>query len=135
MSLDVYLTRPNLDEQAEAECKAAMAVLDKHGIDTSGILIKTQVFWRNITHNLNRMADALHVYDHCWRPEEIGIVRAEQLIEPLRAALNEIRNKPEAYRKFEPSNKWGTVETMTKFLEEYLAACEKYPTAAVDVSK
>src|SRR5690242_20071192 len=53
------------------------------------------VFDRNITHNLNAMAGEAGIYKHLWRPEELGITHARQLIEPLRAGLELLRSDPE----------------------------------------
>ena len=39
----------------------------------------------NITHNLGAMAREAGIYEACWRPEEIGITKAAQLIEPHKA--------------------------------------------------
>ena len=44
-----------------------------------------------------------------------------------------LKAKPEDYRKFEPDNKWGTVETTIKFLEKIAENCKKYPTAIIEV--
>lgn len=38
------------------------------------------VFSSNITHNLNAMAEAAGIYRQIWRPEEIGIKTAVELI-------------------------------------------------------
>ena len=35
----------------------------------------------NITHNLNRMAEAVDLYLPLWRPEEIGIAQAEEIVD------------------------------------------------------
>ena len=34
----------------------------------------------NITHNLNKMADAVGLYEVLWKPDEIGITTASQMI-------------------------------------------------------
>lgn len=46
-----------------------------------------QVYGRNITHNLNGMAGEAGIYHHLWRPDELGIKTAFELIAPLRAGL------------------------------------------------
>jgi len=40
----------------------------------------TTIFEANITHNLNRMAQAAGIYEALWCPDEIGITKAAQLI-------------------------------------------------------
>lgn len=55
------------------------------------------VYSANITHNLNTMAKEAGIYKHLWRPEEIGITKASQLIEPLVAGLNALIADPEKF--------------------------------------
>ena len=42
-----------------------------------------EVFERNITHNLARMADAAGLYTPLWRPELLQATKASELIGPL----------------------------------------------------
>jgi len=135
MSLGVYLAVPKYTPAQEAEINAAVATLVSHDVELQYIPLTERMFSRNITHNLGNMAEALGVYKECWRPEEIGITKAAQLTQPLKRALVMIRSKPENYRKFEPANKWGTVESFTAFLQEYLDACIQHPEADVSVSR
>lgn len=92
----------------------------------------TTVFSSNITHNVNTMAQEAGIYQHLWRPEEIGIKHAEELITPLEAGLNLLRSDPERFRKFNPENGWGSYEGLVGFVEDYLAACREHPDAEVD---
>ena len=96
-------------------------------------LAPVEVFSANITHNLNKMADAAGIYKHLWRPEEIGITKAGQLIEPLRRGLADLKARPEHYERFNPGNGWGSYAALVKFVEEYVAACEQHPDADVEV--
>jgi len=50
------------------------------GLDIS---LMTSVYSANITHNLNEMAGAAGIYKYLWRPEEVGIYYAENLIDPF----------------------------------------------------
>jgi hypothetical protein len=94
-----------------------------------------EVYWANITHNLNTMADKAGLYKPLWRPDEIGITRADQLLAPLRSGLERLRADPEQFRAMNPPNGWGDYDGLVRFVEEYLAACERYPHAAVSVSR
>ena len=107
MSLDVYLTE----------------------------LRPTTVFECNITHNLNSMAEAAGIYKHLWRPDEIGITKAGELIEPLRKGLELLLAKPDHFRAFNPANGWGNYEGLVDCVRSYLTACEVNPNAAVSVSR
>jgi len=98
------------------------------GVDESG-----NAYQANITHNLGKMAGEAGIYECLWRPDEIGIEKASQLIERLRAGLQALRDDPERFMKFNPSNGWGTYEGLVQFVENYLAACEQYPDAGVSV--
>lgn len=94
-----------------------------------------EVYWGNITHNLGSMAAAAGIYKHLWRPEEIPITRAKELIEPLEAGLKLLKDEPNTFRKFNSPNGWGTYEGLVRFVEEYLAACKENPDARVSVSR
>jgi len=96
---------------------------------------ETTIYDRNITHNLNKMAEEAGIYKHLWRPEEIGITKASQLIEPLRAGLGLLLTDPERFKKFNPPNGWGDYEGLVNFVSEYLATCEENPNASVRVSR
>jgi hypothetical protein len=93
------------------------------------------VFDANITHNLNRMAEEAGIYKHCWRPEEIGITHARQLIEPLRTAIETMKADPPRFERHNATNGWGLYKNFLPWLEKYLAACEEHPDAEVSVSR
>jgi hypothetical protein len=105
MSLDVYLT---------ATCP-------------------TEVYSANITHNLNKMAQEAGIYLALWRPEEIGITQAGQLIEPLSVGLEKLKADPMYYSQFNSPNGWGMYEHFVPFVENYLEACRANPDAQVSV--
>lgn len=92
-----------------------------------------EAYHANITHNLNTMAKAAGIYECLWRPEEIGITQAEQLIEPLRAGLELLESDPARFEKFNPENGWGSYEGLMQFVRNYLKACEQFPGAEVSV--
>lgn len=92
-----------------------------------------QVFTGNITHNLNEMAGLAGIHDYLWRPEEVGVRRAAQLINPLREGLFKLKANPDSFRKFNPPNGWGDYEGLVSFVKQYLVACELYPEATVSV--
>ena len=107
MSLDVYLTRTQ----------------------------PTTVFSQNVTHNLNKMAEEAGIYKHLWRPDEIGITKAGQLIEPLKAGLAMMKADPERFKKHNSPNGWGLYKNFVPWIENYIAACAEYPDADVEVSR
>lgn len=89
----------------------------------------------NITHNLNEMAKVAGIYNHLWRPEEIEISIARQLINPLREGLHELKMYPEKFKAYNPKNGWGDYEQFIQFVSDYLDACYKYPDARIEVSR
>jgi hypothetical protein len=110
MSLDVYLIDPN-DPEGE------------------------ELYWRNITHNLGKMAAAADVYKALWRPEEIKAKQAKDIIQPLTDGLQRLQEDPERYRQLNPDNGWGTYEGLVSFVQEYLKACTESPGATIRVSR
>jgi hypothetical protein len=106
MSLDVYLT---------------------NGEDES--------YWANITHNLGRMAREAGIYEALWRPEEIGVTKASQLIGPLSEGLLKLVGEPARFEAFNAPNGWGKWEHFVPFVAKYLEACKANPSAAVRVSR
>lgn len=93
------------------------------------------VFDYNITHNLNKMAGEAGIYKHLWRPDEIGISKASQLIEPLTKGLQLLQSDPDRFRQFNPANGWGDYEGLVQFVSSYLIACVKYPDAEINISR
>ena len=93
------------------------------------------VFSRNITHNLNKMADAAGIYEVLWRPDENGITKAHQCIEPLSSGLLDLVRNREKYEACNSPNGWGTYEHFVPFVTDVLTACCDYPGAEVRVSR
>ncbi len=95
----------------------------------------TEVFWLNITHNMGAMAKEAGIYQVLWRPEEIGITKAEQLIRPLTGGLDALVADPDHYRTFNPANGWGDYDGFVEFVRTYRDACINNPDADVEVSR
>ena len=94
-----------------------------------------KVYSDNITHNLGTMSEAAGIYMHLWRPDEIGITKARQLVIPLTEGLLKLTSDPEFYKTFNPKNGWGTYEGLVKFVEGYLHACAEFMDADVEVDR
>ena len=91
------------------------------------------VFHANITHNLNIMAAAAGLYDAAWRPEEHGLERAGQLVEPLTTGLIALCREPVRFERLNPPNGWGDYTMLVRFVANYLHACRENPDAKVEV--
>jgi hypothetical protein len=104
------------------------------GVEPCSVEVESKhVYSANITHNLGRMASDAGLYEPLWRPEEIGITKAGQLILPLQTGLALLMSAPERFEKFNPENGWGDYDTLVKFVKDYKDACEKWPDATVSV--
>lgn len=84
-----------------------------------------------MTHNLAYMADRAGLYVPVWTPEQIGIIKAAQMIEPLRQGLAQLKASPDIFRCMEPRNGWGTYDSFVEFLQQYLDVCERNPDATI----
>jgi len=89
----------------------------------------------NITHNLNKMADAAGIYYQLWRPDEIGITKAGQLIEPLSKGLTDMALRADHYKQFDSPNGWGLYKHFIPWIIDYLAACKRNPEGDISVSR
>lgn len=96
--------------------------------------VKEIFYDSNTQHHLIEMAEEAGIYGIVWYPEENGIRKAKQLIEPLRKAIAEMKANPARFEKHNPSNDWGSHKDFVSWLEKYLAACEAHPQANVRVT-
>ena len=150
MSLDVYLElehpvstnpEPEIYIRADgANRKATRAEWntlypEREPITVTPDAEERTVYEANITHNLGGMASEAEIYEALWRPEEIGIEKAGQLIGPLSAGINRLNMHREHFEQFNPPNGWGTYDYLVQFTKDYLAACIQYPEAVVRVSR
>jgi len=90
------------------------------------------VFTANYTHNCNVMASEAGIYKHLWRPDELGITKAHELIEPLTQGLLLMRRDPERFEALNPENGWGSYMSFVPWVQGYLNACIEYPDADVE---
>ena len=95
----------------------------------------SEIYSRKITHNLHLMAEKAGIYDHLWRPDEIGITTAEQLIGPLLQGWMKLRADREGFERFDPPNGYGCYDELVDFVLDYLSACRRNPTAKVGVHR
>lgn len=144
MSLDVYLDGPKHTEHGSGifvrrngqTLEISREEWDRSFPGTEPVIFDggdSSFYHANITHNLGKMADAAGIYRHLWRPEELGIEIAWQLIEPLSEGLARLRAHPEQFLPLNPENGWGNYDGLVSFVENYLDACRRAPTASVRV--
>lgn len=150
MSLDVHLTLrgvqhldsgPHIFVREDGQTKEiTRAEWDARYPGREPVMTETasdddEVYSANITHNLNRMAEEAGIYYPLWRPEEIGVTIARQLIDPLEAGLQLLVSDPHRFEQYNPSNGWGSYDGLVSFVHDYLAACKEYPEAEVYASR
>lgn len=94
------------------------------------------VFDYNITHNLNTMAVAVELYLPLWRPEELGVTKASELVPYLEQGLARLtQGGREKYAQYEADNGWGRYENLVDFVTSYLKACRDDPDAQIEISR
>lgn len=147
MSLDVYLRIPGHKAQRSTgsgifvrENGQTVEISEAEWIERNPDLIPArvganeesdEVFKANITHNLGKMAEEAGIYEYLWRPDELEITTAKELIEPLSDGLRKLKREPERFLPLNPPNGWGCYEAFVPWLERYLIACITYPEAKV----
>jgi hypothetical protein len=94
-----------------------------------------EVFSANYTHNCGTMADAAGIYKHLWRPDEIGITKAQELIAPLCEGIRAMSIDPAKFEALNPENGWGSYATFVPWVFRYWQACCRWPDADVSVSR
>lgn len=125
MSLDFYLYSP--PEPCQCVC-------DRCGNEHTTTQSE-EFYWSNITHNLNKMAKEAEIYEILWRPDEVPIMYARDIIKPLHAGIELMKTDPERFKLLSAPNGWGTYEQFIPWLEKLLAACEEHPEALVRASR
>ncbi len=150
MSLDVYLSMPNTGKPASRDAifvrengrtvEITREEWDARYPGREPVTVEIsedddRSFHYNITDNLGAMADAAGVYKHLWRPEEVDVTKASQLIEPLKDGLATLQSDPAKFCALNPKNGWGNYENLMEFVTDYLAACIRMPEANVRVSR
>lgn len=141
MSLDVYLVskekQPEMvyvREEGRTIALSREEYVKKFGREP--IIVKSEwAFHANITHNLNRMAEEAELYFPLWRPEELNVKFARELIPYLEKGLNKLIANPTKYKQFNSPNGWGNYKNLVDFVVEYLIACREHPDAEIEVSR
>lgn len=124
-------------------------------LDVDLIQDGVRVYEGNITHNLNKMADAAGIYEALWRPhrlkaeynipeddyksewkfEDESTTLAKEIIPLLEKGLADLKARPEYFEKYNSPNGWGLYKHFVPFVEKYLNACIEFPNAIVKVDR
>lgn len=98
-------------------------------------MVDSEIYTDNITHNLTGMAREANLYECLWRPEELGITKASEMIPRLEAGLALLRSDRERFEKFNPENGWGNYVGLVCFVNQLLQACKTDPDARIHVCR
>jgi len=147
MSLGIYLKQENthnpvseiyIREDGQNK-QISLAEWEKRFPDKTPYIVTNPdtdfVYHANITHNLGKMAEHANLYMYLWRPEELGLIYAKELITPLEEGLVFLNNNKEYLEQFNPENGWGNYNILLKFVIEYLEYCKLFPNAKIEVSR
>jgi hypothetical protein len=93
------------------------------------------VYEANITHNLGKMGAEAGIYKALWRPEELPITTAGELIPLLRDGITLMDGSPSHFKSFDAENGWGTYTQFLPWVKRYLSACIEYPEAEISASR
>ena len=119
------------------------------------------LFERNITHNLNKMAKECNLYSALWRPwrlhtdfknkwinlktdrfgnnseyrfASITKMYSYDIVEYVKDGLIKLKEDPEYFKTFNAPNGYGTYDNFVKFVEDCYKALLDYPNALVYTS-
>ncbi|CAK7029004.1 hypothetical protein DSECCO2_264300 [anaerobic digester metagenome] len=139
MSLDIYLFKNGFDIQesranidvAYTKLQAIKEELEQLEDDYKEAMLSNL----SVTHNLNNMAKAVGLYEVLWRPEQVGISTASQMITPLEKGIKELIANPDKYKTFNPPNGWGDYDIFVDFCKSVLRDCREYPDATIEAGR
>ena len=97
MSLQVYL----VGKTTEVQCVCAQCGHEHTRKETE------ELYSANATHNLVPMAEEAGIYKQLWKPEEIGISKAGQLIKPPSRSACTHEGKTDAFQETQSEERVG----------------------------
>lgn len=97
------------------------------------------VYKANITHNLNKMAEEVALYEVLWHPDglfpEGHAIKAHEILPIMVKGFTDLLLQRERLIPFEAENNgWGTYDGLVTFVYNYIRACQEYPDATVVAS-
>ncbi len=140
MSLDIYLTVPREKSRAEQ----AIDLLRANGFDEFADELyarhsedcgPNRVSSLSIPSALWRMAEQGGFYGYVWRPEQMRVTKSSQMAVHLRRAIAWMESHRGDAPVFSGMGGPGGHARLLQSLREYLAACEEFPDADIEVSR
>lgn len=138
MSLDIYFYKNGFDIKKSREDMHAtytrLQAIREELEQLEDDYEEAQLSSHNITHNLNKMAKAVGLYDVLWNPEGIGVTKASQMIPLLEIGIKDLESNPDKYKAYNPLNGFGNYENFVDFCKSVLRKCREYPDATIEAS-
>ena len=97
------------------------------------------VYGSSIPSNLSEMAREAGIYDQLYSEEYLCNKIAKDIEKYIEHAVNDIKNRREHYKKFNPEKKnpiffaYLDCDGFLKFLEGYLTACKNNPDSVIRI--
>jgi len=128
MSIDIQL---HIKRAEPTEADKAIELLRAHGFDQFADEIEARhehgdvrVFDKNVGGSLEDLAISADLYQYIWRPDEIGIDKASQLLGPLITG----------YQRLKEHKTWSVqYDRLCCLVSEYIIVCGEHPDATVTV--
>jgi hypothetical protein len=104
-------------------------------------MMPTEVFSRNITHNLGEMSrqvvlkNGKTLYDVLWRADEHGFKTGGDIADLLLEGYNILCKNPTKFKEFNPSNGWGNYEGLCNFVHDYYKGCLEFADLEFRISR
>ena len=95
----------------------------------------TTVWEGNITHNLTKMASEVDLYLPLWRPEELNIRLAGDLVPYLEHGLSRLISEQARLLQYNPPNGWGHYDNLVSFVTLFLHHARLHPDAEILISR
>ena len=124
MSLDITI----LGAESDVECRCHCGHVHTHKK-------REELYNCHITHNLNMMATEANLYIALWRPEELQVKTAADLLPILKSGLLMLKSDPNKFKKLNQKDGFGTYDQLVRFVGNYIKACEDHPGATISVSR
>jgi hypothetical protein len=93
---------------------------------------ETEVFSKNITHNLKEMWIEAGVYDALYKSEGKTV---GDVLPALEKGLGEMIAGPERFEKFDSPNGWGKYKQALPWLQDLVSQFKNHPDGVIELSK
>lgn len=128
MSIDIQL---HIKRAEPTEADKAIELLRAHGFGQFAAEIEARhehgdvrVFDENVGGSLEDLSISANLYQYIWYPDDVGIDKASQLLGPLTAG----------YQRLKEHKTWSVqYDRLCCFVSEYITACREHPDATVTV--